>query len=166
MPEVHTLRAPENFNYTNDRRSRPVNTKNNQNSYGQKPEMYYLRSSNDKQTPSYDLLKPPSSTIYGNSNHRPSTVSINKKRKSPIPYQPLHGQKPEMYYLTTGGKKTPEYSRQSPSTNNTQQKPKSNGILTHPNSPSQNKVTTYMITASNQENILPYIPRTPSPPVS
>jgi hypothetical protein len=166
MPEVYTLRAPENFNYSNDRRSTPANTKNNQKSYGQKAEMYDLRSSNDKQTPSYDLLKPPSSTIYGNSNHRPSTVSINKKRKSPIRYQPLQEQKPETYHLTTGSKKTPEYSRQSPSKNDTHQKPKPNGILILPNSPSQKKATTHMVTTSNRENILTYTPRTPSPPVS
>ncbi len=129
MPEVYTLRAPENFNYTNNGRLSSTKVQN----YDRKPEMYHIKSNERKITPTNNLLKPSPSPIYGHSNHRTTPVSANTKRKSPT----LH-----------------------------RQKPKSNDILIHPNSPSPKKVTTYMITATNEDHFLPHISRTPSPPVS
>jgi hypothetical protein len=188
MSEVYTLRAPENFNYNNDYRSSPVSIKNYRNSYDQKPKMDYLTLNYRKQTSSDDLLKASLSPIYKNSNSsriRPefyhlkgrendpensnygiSPVLANEKRKSSISYQLLHGQKPEMYYLNTVDEKTSDNSRQSPSTNDIRQKSKLNGILIHSNSPYSKKVTTYMITASNEDHFLPDISRTSSSPVS
>lgn len=156
MPEIYTLRAPEHFNYNNIRRSSPVKVKNNQ-----KPEMHHLKPNDDRRTPSSNRLKPYVSPRNTKSNNRPSTVVLNKQRKSPVTYQALHERKPEMYHLST-----PKYSRQSPSVQDTRQKSKSNGALIHSTSPSQNKVTTYMITAPNDDHFLPNISHTPSPSVS
>lgn len=159
MPELYTLRAPKNFNSTNNHRSTTAVVQNNR-----KPEMYYLKSNDHKRTPTYDLLKPVTLPIH--SNHRVAPVPANTKRKSPILYQPVQSQKAEMYHLDTRRKKTPEYDRQSPSAISIHQKSKSNGILPHPNSSFPKKVTTYMITSSNEDHFLPHITRTPSPLVS
>jgi hypothetical protein len=148
MPEVYTLRAPENFNNNNNRRSSSVSIKNIRNNYDQNSEMKYLR------LPSSSIvLRSPSSPIHRNSNSRLSTATINTKRKSPISYKPLHEQKTEMYYLNTEGKKPPEYTKPLPSKNDTQQKPKLNGILVNRKSP-QKKITTYMVAGSNEDKLL------------
>jgi hypothetical protein len=154
MPEVYNLPTPENFKSSNNHRSKTIIVQNDR-----KAEMYHLRSNEHKRTPTYDLLKPVSSPI-------PATTSVNTKRKLPMLAQPVHRQKAEMYHFDTRRKKTSEYNRQTSSTISIHQKPKSNGVLTQSNSPSRQKVTTYMITASNEDHFLPPIIRAPSPVVS
>ena len=95
--------------------------------------MSSLRSNNDIQLPSYgpsklfpsfgderfhSLLRRPG--LYRlqleganneNSNSHSSTIVISEKDKSLIPYQHLHEQKPEMYYLHSRNNKVCEYDR-------------------------------------------------------
>ncbi|CAF0718305.1 unnamed protein product [Adineta steineri] len=155
MPEIYTLRTPENYNY-------------HRNSYTQPKATHYSKSNNDQHTPSsispmynettsvrrrpelYHLRFDKNDTNI--SNYRSSPVFIDHKRKSPVLYQPSYLQKPEMYYISA----QPEYNN-----NIYEQSPlKTTNIQW--DSPTQNKITTYMITTSNEGNISPYIIHTSS----
>ena len=218
MPEIYTLRAPEHLHNNNVRRPlSSAKVKKTPTPSNRKPEMYYLKPNNEKRSVSYDLLKPSSTPVSTKSNQRPTTGTINVKRKSPVPYQPLLDRKPEMYYIKSNDveatpsndlikpssaphqkttqsrvkpvsantkRKSPipyqplnepkpemyhlvtEDEKIPPSTNLVHERPKSNGIITRSDSPFPKTVNTYTITAPNDDHFLPYITRTPSPPVS
>jgi hypothetical protein len=70
-----------------------------------------------------------------------------------------------MSYSSTEGKNTPEYKKQSASTNDPRQRPIS-GILKNADSPSQKRVTVYLLTSINEGHSSPSMPNTPSSPVS
>jgi hypothetical protein len=120
--------------------------------------MFYITSNDYKQNSSV-------TSIYEDSNSQPEfyhfeTIENDTENSnylsSPNPYSPLpYEQKADMYYLTTENEQM-----QSP---DIPQQPKVTGIMKHPTSPNQTRITTYMITASNRDDFIPHIP---SPPVS
>ncbi|CAF2712271.1 unnamed protein product [Rotaria sp. Silwood2] len=192
MAEIYTLQTPENLNYSYDRRLSSASIKNNsrssliseENSYEQRPQMYYLRLNDGQQKSSYDQQKLSSSSIDGNfrsssiqpelyhlkvegndianSNYRSSSVMINAKRKSSIPYQSLNEQKPEVYYISAEDKNPSLYNRRSPFPNNIHQQNNLNEAIIHSNSSSEGKIITYMIKTPKEDEFQSPIQRTPS----
>jgi len=107
-----------------------------------KTEMYHMRSNNTTK-PTLQASRPQSRT------------------KSPSKYQPLHNQKVEMYHIDSNNK-----NRQQPSRKEMPERPRSIDIPSRSNTPATQKVTTYTIAPADDDRLLPYVPRTPSPPVS
>ncbi|CAF1079486.1 unnamed protein product [Rotaria sordida] len=194
MAEIDTLQISENLNnnYDHCASSPSINSSRNllipeRNSNEQIPQMYCLRLNDDKQTTSYDQRKLSSLKIDGNfhlspiqpelyhlkvgenntenKNYRSSLVMISEKRKSSIPYQSLNEQKPEVYYISKGDEKTSEYNKQLPFPNNIRQQNNLNDTIIHPNSSSKEKVITYMIATSEEDEFQSSIQHTSSSPI-
>ena len=105
MPQVYTLRAPENFNYTDGHHSPAGKSRDNQN--------YEQRGIPSPSFKSTDYLQLPSSPMHSYSNPRATTAAVNKKRRSPILQR---GKTPTSHLDRT----TPEYNRRSPSHSSSQ----------------------------------------------
>lgn len=146
MPQVYTLRAPENFNYTDGHHSPAGRSRDNQN--------YEHRGTPSPSLKSTNYLQLPSSPMHSNSNPRATTAAVNKKRRSPI----LQREKTPTSHLNELDRTTPEYNRRSPS-------PKSHGVVTSTHSSSRKLVTIYTITSSNDDPFPSQMPRTPPTPV-
>jgi hypothetical protein len=110
-----------------------------------RPELYHLKPADDN----YDIH-----------NRDPSPSVINSNRISSTPFQNSNKQGVEMYHVQAEN----DNSRQSSPVNKT----KFNDDITHDDDHDQRKVTMFMLTTTDQENVAPAsrIQRTPSPPVS
>lgn len=121
MPQVYSLRAPENFNYTDGHHSPAGRSHDNQHDDDAQRGM---PSSSLKST---DYLQVPSSPMFHNSNPRVTTAAVNKKRRSPI----IKREKSPSSYIDVPDRITPDYNRRLPT----------------PNISSRHRVTTYTITS-------------------
>lgn len=140
MPEVYTLRTPENFNYTNGHRLASNTTRDNQNNDDGGMSLIPSRSDN--------FLQPSSSSpVHRNSNPRAPIAAVTKKQKKTFLQRILHRERTQTSHMDSQDRITT---------------PKSNGLL----SSSRNRVTTYTITSPNDNQFSPHISQTPSPPVS
>jgi hypothetical protein len=110
-----------------------------------RPELYHLKPADDD-----DNIP----------NRDPSPSVINSNRISSTPFQNSTKQGVEMYYVQAENNN----SRQSSPVNKT----KFNDDIAHDDDHDQRKVTMFMLTTTDQENVAPAsrIQRTPSPPVS
>ena len=141
MPEVYTLRAPENFNYNNGQRLASGDSRGNENYDDGRIPSSPSRANHFLQLPS-------SSPVQRNSNPRAPTAAVTKKPKMSFLQRILHREKPKPSQIHSQARTTPS--------------PRSNGLLT----PSRNRVTTYTLT-SPEDNLLPsHVSYTPPSPVS
>jgi hypothetical protein len=190
MPQLYGLKSPDNT-YSR-RQSPPVidtdrYTPPYENSYERKPEVYHLDTKHvDKpihNEPSYKPSLSPVDSFHATSNggpelyhlkvvendqdntihdRRSSPALFSNNRVSPSPYQNPDGHGVEMYYI----KASDENNRQSPRINDDHREPlfDNNNITNHYDDHDPHKVTTYLLTTTNGEN-LPRT-RTPSPRVN
>ncbi|CAF0870738.1 unnamed protein product [Rotaria sordida] len=149
-----------------------------------KPETYHLGAKNNQKPidnePPFRSSSPPIENSYPSSsngpelyhlknvendneihNRRSSSAFSNNNRVSPMPLQDSTGRKSEMYYLKT----LDDNIRQTPPIhNNNYEKPTFNDDRMIYDDHNQQKVTVYVLKATEQENLpLSHIQRTPSP---
>ena len=143
MPEVYTLRAPENFNHSNGHRLPSGNTRGNQN--------YDHERIPSSPSGANNFLQPPSSSLtHRNSNSRAPTAAATKKRKVPVFQRIFQRKEPQTSHVDSQDRTTPVYNRRSPS-------PRSNGLLHSP----RNQVTTYTLTSPEDNLVSSHTPPSP-----